>query len=95
MLTTNSAIIDASAFSLSGVLHSRENGKELFPMNNLISRFRANIITNGTRAFEEEKWDVNFSWFLAFPGKFREVLLSFLKSCQWELTSTLGWDSSR
>lgn len=37
---------------------SRENGKEeLFPMNNLISRFRANIITNGTRAFEEEKWD--------------------------------------
>lgn len=26
-------------------------------MNNLISRFRANIITNGTRAFEEEKWD--------------------------------------
>ncbi|MXQ79872.1 hypothetical protein E5288_WYG007232 [Bos mutus] len=37
---------------------SCENGKEeLFPMNNLISRFRANIITNGTRAFEEEKWD--------------------------------------
>ncbi|XP_068418879.1 molybdenum cofactor sulfurase [Eschrichtius robustus] len=37
---------------------SDENGKEeLFPVNNLISRFRANIITNGTRAFEEEKWD--------------------------------------
>ena len=45
-------------FSFWCVLHSRENGKEeLFPMNNLISRFRANIITNGTRAFEEEKWD--------------------------------------
>ncbi|XP_019785957.1 molybdenum cofactor sulfurase isoform X9 [Tursiops truncatus] len=37
---------------------SDENGKEeLFPVNNLISRFRANIITSGTRAFEEEKWD--------------------------------------
>ncbi|KAM5305334.1 molybdenum cofactor sulfurase isoform 2-T2 [Glossophaga mutica] len=37
---------------------SDENGKEeLFPMKDLISRFRANIITNGTRAFEEEKWD--------------------------------------
>lgn len=40
------------------VLNSDENGKEeLFPMKDLISRFRANIITNGTRAFEEEKWD--------------------------------------
>nr|XP_010945508.1 molybdenum cofactor sulfurase isoform X2 [Camelus bactrianus] len=37
---------------------SDENGKEeLFPMKDLISRFRANIITNGTRAFEEENWD--------------------------------------
>ncbi|XP_027432916.1 molybdenum cofactor sulfurase isoform X1 [Zalophus californianus] len=37
---------------------SDEHGKEeLFPMKDLISRFRANIITNGTRAFEEEKWD--------------------------------------
>ncbi|XP_076991720.1 molybdenum cofactor sulfurase [Tamandua tetradactyla] len=37
---------------------SDENGKEeLFPMEDLISRFRANIITNGTRPFEEEKWD--------------------------------------
>nr|XP_020030446.1 molybdenum cofactor sulfurase-like [Castor canadensis] len=37
---------------------SDENGKkELFTMKDLISRFRANIITNGTRAFEEEKWD--------------------------------------
>lgn len=37
---------------------SDENGKEeLFSMEDLISRFRANIITNGTRAFEEEKWD--------------------------------------
>lgn len=26
-------------------------------MKDLISRFRANIITNGTSAFEEEKWD--------------------------------------
>ncbi|XP_057360104.1 molybdenum cofactor sulfurase isoform X6 [Manis pentadactyla] len=38
--------------------YSDENGKEeLFPMKDLISRFRANIITRGTRAFEEEKWD--------------------------------------
>ncbi|XP_041601821.1 molybdenum cofactor sulfurase [Vulpes lagopus] len=37
---------------------SDENGKEeLLPIKDLISRFRANIITNGTRAFEEEKWD--------------------------------------
>ncbi|XP_006835200.1 PREDICTED: molybdenum cofactor sulfurase [Chrysochloris asiatica] len=37
---------------------SDENGKEeLFPMSDLISRFRANIVTNGTKAFEEEKWD--------------------------------------
>lgn len=37
---------------------SDENGKvELFPIKDLISRFRANIIINGTRAFEEEKWD--------------------------------------
>ncbi|KAF5919135.1 molybdenum cofactor sulfurase [Diceros bicornis minor] len=37
---------------------SDENGKvESFPMKDLISRFRANIVTNGTRAFEEEKWD--------------------------------------
>ncbi|KAF6303053.1 molybdenum cofactor sulfurase [Rhinolophus ferrumequinum] len=37
---------------------SDENGKEaMLPMKDLISRFRANIITNGTSAFEEEKWD--------------------------------------
>ncbi|XP_004380979.1 molybdenum cofactor sulfurase [Trichechus manatus latirostris] len=37
---------------------SDENGKEkLFPMSELISRFRANIIISGTRAFEEDKWD--------------------------------------
>ncbi|XP_066208847.1 molybdenum cofactor sulfurase [Saccopteryx leptura] len=37
---------------------SGENGKEeLLPVQDLISRFRANIITNGTSAFEEEKWD--------------------------------------
>ncbi|XP_021566797.1 molybdenum cofactor sulfurase [Carlito syrichta] len=30
---------------------------ESFPMKDLILRFRANIVTNGTRAFEEEKWD--------------------------------------
>ncbi|XP_037010413.2 molybdenum cofactor sulfurase [Artibeus jamaicensis] len=37
---------------------SDENGKEeLFPMKDIISRFRANIITSGTKAFEEEKWD--------------------------------------
>lgn len=26
-------------------------------MKDLISRFRANIIMSGTKAFEEEKWD--------------------------------------
>ncbi|XP_039094908.1 molybdenum cofactor sulfurase isoform X2 [Hyaena hyaena] len=37
---------------------SDEHGEEeLFPTKELISRFRANIITNGTRAFEEETWD--------------------------------------
>lgn len=37
---------------------SNENGEEeLLPIKDLISRFRANIITSGTRAFEEEKWD--------------------------------------
>ncbi|XP_037364538.1 LOW QUALITY PROTEIN: molybdenum cofactor sulfurase [Talpa occidentalis] len=37
---------------------SGENGmEELFPVKDLIPRFRANIITNGTRPFEEEKWD--------------------------------------
>ncbi|XP_048219619.1 molybdenum cofactor sulfurase [Perognathus longimembris pacificus] len=37
---------------------SDENGKkEEFPMKDLISRFRANIILNGTRAFEEEGWE--------------------------------------
>ncbi|KFO27398.1 molybdenum cofactor sulfurase [Fukomys damarensis] len=40
------------------LITSGENGKEeLFPMKDLISRFRANIIMNGTRAFEEEKWN--------------------------------------
>ncbi|KAG8521657.1 Molybdenum cofactor sulfurase [Galemys pyrenaicus] len=35
-----------------------ENGKEeLFSVEDLIPRFRANIITNGTKPFEEEKWD--------------------------------------
>ncbi|XP_004683910.1 PREDICTED: molybdenum cofactor sulfurase [Condylura cristata] len=36
---------------------SGENGKEEFPMKDLIPRFRANIITDGTRPFEEEKWE--------------------------------------
>ncbi|XP_006526274.1 molybdenum cofactor sulfurase isoform X1 [Mus musculus] len=37
---------------------SDEHGKEeSFSMKDLISRFRANIITKGARAFEEEKWD--------------------------------------
>lgn len=37
---------------------SDENGRqESFPMQDLISRFRANIIISGTRAFEEENWD--------------------------------------
>ncbi|XP_014396073.1 PREDICTED: molybdenum cofactor sulfurase, partial [Myotis brandtii] len=37
---------------------SDESGREeLFPMRELISRFRANIITSGASAFEEEKWE--------------------------------------
>ncbi|XP_075388687.1 molybdenum cofactor sulfurase [Tenrec ecaudatus] len=44
--------------SASCVFNSDENGKEeLFPLSDLILRFRANIVINGTRAFEEEKWD--------------------------------------
>ena len=51
-------MIHPSPLSFWYILNSGENGKEeLFPMKDLISRFRANIITNGTRAFEEEKWD--------------------------------------
>ena len=39
-------------------LNSDENGKdELFSVKDLSLRFRANIIINGKRAFEEEKWD--------------------------------------
>uniref|UniRef100_K9IZQ1 Molybdenum cofactor sulfurase n=1 Tax=Desmodus rotundus TaxID=9430 RepID=K9IZQ1_DESRO len=53
---------------------SDENGKEeLFPMKDLISRFRANIIINGTRAFEEEKWDeisIGSLHFQVSSGKF-------------------------
>ncbi|XP_051019097.1 molybdenum cofactor sulfurase [Acomys russatus] len=37
---------------------SDKHGKEeSFSVKDLISRFRANIITKGARAFEEEKWD--------------------------------------
>ncbi|CAK6447994.1 unnamed protein product [Pipistrellus nathusii] len=37
---------------------SDENGREeSFPMRDLISRFRANIITSGASAFEEERWE--------------------------------------
>uniref|UniRef100_A0ABK0LNA4 Molybdenum cofactor sulfurase n=1 Tax=Rattus norvegicus TaxID=10116 RepID=A0ABK0LNA4_RAT len=37
---------------------SDERGKEeSFSVKDLISRFRANIITKGARAFEEEQWD--------------------------------------
>lgn len=55
-------------------------------MEDLISRFRANIITNGTRAFEEEKWDeisIGSLHFQVSWGKFG----SFLKGCEWKLTS--------
>lgn len=37
---------------------SGEHGKEEpFSVKDLVSRFRANIITKGARAFEEEEWD--------------------------------------
>lgn len=42
-------------------------------MKDLISRFRANIIINGTRAFEEEKWDeisIGSLHFQVSSGKF-------------------------
>ena len=42
-------------------------------MKDLISRFRANIIINGTRAFEEEKWDeisIDSLHFQVSSGKF-------------------------
>lgn len=84
----NSAVIHPSSLPpFWYVLNSDENGKEeLFPMKDLISRFRANIITNGTRAFEEEKWDEISIGSLRFQvswGKFS----SFLKGCRWRLTS--------
>ncbi|KAK1337756.1 LOW QUALITY PROTEIN: hypothetical protein QTO34_002389 [Cnephaeus nilssonii] len=49
----------SSVLELQQQLHaSDENGREeLFPMRDLISRFRANIITSGASAFEEEKWE--------------------------------------
>ncbi|XP_020841356.1 LOW QUALITY PROTEIN: molybdenum cofactor sulfurase [Phascolarctos cinereus] len=49
----------ASVLELHQLLNaSDENGtKELLPMRELIRRFRANIVINGTKAFEEEKWD--------------------------------------
>uniref|UniRef100_A0A5F8GKW1 Molybdenum cofactor sulfurase n=2 Tax=Monodelphis domestica TaxID=13616 RepID=A0A5F8GKW1_MONDO len=49
----------ASVLELHQLLNeSDENGtKELLPMRELIERFRANIVINGTQAFEEEKWE--------------------------------------
>lgn len=47
------------------------------------------------KGFWRREMGWNFSWFLAFPGKFPGVLLSFLKGCQWGLTSVLGRDGSR
>ncbi|ERE82231.1 MOSC domain-containing protein 2 [Cricetulus griseus] len=56
------ATVWASAVSLHLIflvyLNSDEHGKEeSFSVKDLISRFRANIITKGARAFEEEEWD--------------------------------------
>lgn len=50
-------------------------------MKDLISRFRANIITEGARAFEEEKWDEISIGSLHFQVSFR-WWLAFLKGCQ-------------
>ncbi|KAM9097564.1 molybdenum cofactor sulfurase [Sarcophilus harrisii] len=49
----------ASILELHQLLNaSNENGtEELLSMRELIQRFRANIVINGTKAFEEEKWD--------------------------------------
>nr|XP_004666857.2 molybdenum cofactor sulfurase [Jaculus jaculus] len=48
----------ASAMELQQQLRASDNNgkEEVLPMKDLISRFRANIITNGTKAFEEEEW---------------------------------------
>lgn len=59
------------------VFNSDENGKEdVLPMKDLISRFRANIITNGTSAFEEEKWDEISVGSLRFQVSSAEVCYS-------------------
>lgn len=92
----NSVIIRSlppSFFPLRCVLSSDENGKEeLFPVKDLISRFRANIITKGTRAFEEEKWDeisIGSLHFQVSSGKF-----SFLPQTlpmEIDLNPRSGW----
>lgn len=89
----NSSIISPSHVSPFGMsLNSDEHGEEeLFPTKELISRFRANIITNGTRAFEEETWDEISIGSLRFQVS-RGVQLSSLKGCRWSLTSVCGQD---
>lgn len=58
-------------------LNSDERGKEeSFSVKDLISRFRANIITKGARAFEEEQWDEISIGSLHFQVSFRSGWLS-------------------
>lgn len=50
-------------------------------MKDLVSRFRANIITKGARAFEEEEWDEVSVGSLHFQVSSRRWF-SFLKGLQ-------------
>lgn len=56
-------------------------------MKDLISRFRANIITNGMSAFEEEKWDEISIGSLRFQVSSAKFCYSSPKGCQRRLTS--------
>lgn len=63
-------------------LNSDEHGKEeSFSVKDLVSRFRANIITKGARPFEEEEWDEVSVGSLHFQVSLRRWL-SFLKGCR-------------
>lgn len=54
--------------------------EEPFSVKDLVSRFRANIITKGARAFEEEEWDEVSIGSLRFQVSFRRWF-SFLEGC--------------
>ncbi|XP_034374571.1 molybdenum cofactor sulfurase isoform X2 [Arvicanthis niloticus] len=54
LLVNTSSVLELQQQLKASDGHGKE---ESFSVKDLISRFRANIITKGARAFEEEKWD--------------------------------------